>query len=335
MMTPSRDPDPRTPDARSPEGADARSAPPPLRDGLLLVDKHDGCTSHDIVAMTRRILRQRKIGHCGTLDPAATGLLLLTLGRATRLTRFLIRAPKSYEGTVRLGMATDTYDVTGEAASASEGSLEGVTAEAIDAAMDELNGTYLQAPPPYSAKKVGGKKFYELARQGEEVPDVKKEVTVYDFSRLGAWTPDEDLRFHLSCTSGTYARSLAHEVGQKLGCGGALSSLRRTQIGGFSLEDAVDLETLRERREAGEDAGSAFIPFDEIPLPFGEVTTDAQQEKRIQNGQTVLVRGLEGQEGDWIKVLNARRRFVAVATVAEKIGAGGGVGVIQPKVVFR
>ncbi len=309
-----------------------------MKDGLLLVDKHDGCTSHDIVAAARRILKQKKIGHCGTLDPAATGLLLLTVGRATRLTRFLIRAPKVYEGAARLGLATDTYDTTGET-TASEG-VEGLTAEAVRSAMESFVGVYLQTPPPYCAKKVKGVKYYELARRGEQVPDDKKEVTIYEFSALDDWRPEEDLRFRMGCTSGTYARSQVHELGQKLGCGGALSDLRRTSIGSFRLDDAITIEALRQWRESADGDGGdaeapmAWIPFDEIPLPFDEMVADAQQERRIQHGQSVLLRDLKGGEGDWIKVLNQRQQFIAVGSVVERIGTGG-VGVIQPKVVFQ
>ena len=303
------------------------------RDGLLLIDKPSGCTSHDVVARSRRILRQKKIGHCGTLDPAATGLLLLTLGRATRLTRFLIGAPKVYTGTAKLGVTTDTYDTTGE--TTAEADASGLELEAIDQAMESFLGTYLQAPPPYCAKKVGGKKFYELARKGEAVPDTKKEVTVYEFHRLGDWrAADSELDFSLGCSSGTYARSIVHELGDKLDCGGALAALRRTKIGHFSLDDALDLETFQERVDDGVDLETAFIPFDEIELPFGAVKLDAQQERRVQHGQTVLVRELEGQEGDWVKIMNARGRFIAVGSVTERIGTGN-VGVIQPKVVFR
>jgi tRNA pseudouridine55 synthase len=306
-----------------------------MKDGLLLIDKHSGCTSHDVVAAARRILRLKKIGHCGTLDPAATGLLLLTLGRATRLTRFLIRAPKVYEGSARFGIATDTYDTSGEVTA--EQGAEGLAAEAVDAAMDGFVGTYLQTPPPYCAKKVGGVKYYELARRGEKVPDEKKEVTIFEFAPLAPWQPGEDLRFRLGCSSGTYARSIVHELGQQLGCGAALSGLRRTRIGSFRLEDAVAIDGLRERLDgdAGEDGplGSAWIPFDEVPLPFDEVVADAQQEQRIQHGQSFLARDLDGQEGDWIKVLNPRRRFIAVGSVVERIGTRG-VAVVQPKVVF-
>lgn len=303
-----------------------------MRDGLLLIDKHPGPTSHDVVAAARKILRQKKIGHCGTLDPAATGLLPLTVGRATRLTRFLIRAPKIYEGTARFGLATDTYDLSGQVSE--EKPTDELTLEAIRAAMETFHGVYLQTPPPYSAKKVGGVKYYELARRGEEVPIQKKEITVFDFRPLGELDDTREAPFLLSCSSGTYARSLVHELGQILGCGAVLAALRRTQVGPFAIADGVDLETLRQRVEAGEEAGSAWIPFDDIPLPFGEAVADAQQERRIQHGQSVLMRQLESAEGDWIKVVNRRRKFIAVGSVVERIGTGG-VGVVQPKVVFH
>lgn len=312
--------------------------------GLLLVDKPAGCTSHDVVVTARKLLRQKKIGHCGTLDPDATGLLLLTVGRATRLTRFLIRAPKVYEGRARLGLATDTYDLSGEVTA--ERSAAGLAAEDVDLAMESFVGSYLQTPPPYCAKKVGGVRFYELARRGEKVPETKKEVTIYELRRTGELAPADgerlDLPFRMGCSSGTYARSLVHELGAKLGCGAALASLRRIQIAAFQVADAVGVETLRERldaagaeRAAGDaELGAAWVPFDEIALPFGEIVADAQQERRIMNGQTVLIRDLESREGDWLKVTNQRRQFIAVGAVVERIGSGG-VGVVQPKVVFN
>jgi tRNA pseudouridine55 synthase len=306
---------------------------PALRDGLLLVDKHEGCTSHDVVAAARRLLRQKKIGHCGTLDPAATGLLLLTVGRATRLTRFLIRAPKIYLGTARLGISTDTYDTTGEVTA--ERPVPQLDRKTLDEAMAGFVGTQLQQPPPYCARKIGGVKYYELARRGEQVPDAKKEITIYDLKVVDPFVPGgHDVPFLLSCTSGTYARSVAHELGEVLGCGAALATLRRTRIGGFDLADALGLDALKSKLEAGEPLGGAWIPFDEVTLPFSEVVVDAQQEKRLLHGQTVLVRELDGQEGDWVKVRNQRRQFIAVGSVVERIGSGR-VGVVQPKVVFQ
>ncbi len=305
-----------------------------MKDGLLLLDKDPGFTSHDAVQKSRRVLRQKKIGHCGTLDPDATGLLLLTLGTATRLTRFLIRAPKVYEGVVCFGAATDTYDASGKVVS--EAPVEAVAALGIAAvaeAMAGFQGEIQQQPPPYSAKKVQGVKYYELARRGEEVPSEPKEVTVYEFAPLGE-IADGRLRFRLSCSSGTYARGLAHDLGAALGVGGHLAELRRTRIGGFRVEDALPLSRLEEKVQAGEPLGSSWIPFDQIPLPFGEVTADPQQEHRISHGQTVLVRELAGEEGDWVKLVNRRREFIAVGTVIERIGSAG-VGIVQPKVVFR
>ncbi|MCH9648020.1 MAG: tRNA pseudouridine(55) synthase TruB [Deltaproteobacteria bacterium] len=308
-----------------------------MKDGLLLVDKHGGCTSHDIVQQVRRLLGQKKTGHCGTLDPSATGLLLLTLGRATRLTRFLIQAPKVYEGTIRLGIETDTYDAAGEVAATKP--TEGITFEAVSEAMTQFEGVIEQQAPRYSAKKIKGQKFYELARRGEEVPVEIKAVTVYEFSPQGGLEEDR-IRFRLGCTSGTYARSLAHDLGQALGCGGHLESLRRLQIGDFKVDTAKTLEALEELAETQETKGSdlswigsSWIPFDAIPLPFQDLVVDPVQEERIQHGQTVLVQDLRAEEGDWIKLVNRRRVFVAVGTVTERIGSRG-VAVIQPRVVF-
>jgi len=305
-----------------------------MKDGLLLIDKDPGFTSHDVVQRVRRILKQKKIGHCGTLDPDATGLLLLTLGTATRLTRFLIRAPKVYEGVLRFGISTDTYDATGRMVAEAPG--EAVAALGLDAvagAMHAFEGEIRQQPPPYSAKKVQGVKFYELARRGEEVPDEPKEVTVYEFVSVGE-IADGRLRFRLSCSSGTYARGLAHDLGAALGVGAHLAELRRMRIGTFRVDEALPIAGLEERVETGEPAGHAWVPFDQIPLPFGEVTADPQQEQRISHGQTVLVRELAGEEGDWVKLINRRREFIAVGTVVERIGTAG-VGIVQPKVVFR
>jgi len=312
-----------------------------MHDGLLLIDKQSGGTSHDVVQQVRRLFRQKKVGHCGTLDPAATGLLLLTLGRATRLTRFLIRAPKVYEGTVQFGVTTDTYDAAGEVTA--ERSLDSLspelTRERVEEVMQRLVGTVEQVVPPYSAKKVKGVKHYELARRGEEVPRETKTVTIFELETIGD-LENGRLPFRLACSSGTYARTVAHDLGEAVEAGGHLASLRRLQVGSFKVEDAIVLDELERRLEAAtaetatEAAGSAWIPFDTIPLPFGEVVADPQQEQRIEHGQTVLLRQLAAEEGDWVKLLNQRHRFIAVGTVVERIGSGG-AGIVQPRVVFR
>ncbi len=305
-----------------------------MKDGLLLVDKEAGFTSHDVVQKVRRILKQKKIGHCGTLDPDATGLLLLTLGTATRLTRFLIRAPKVYEGTIRLGVATDTYDASGQVlATASPEAVAALTREQVAEAMRGFEGDIEQKAPPFSAKKINGVKYYELARRGEEVPDEAKEVTVFELTPLSD-LEDGRIRFRLACSSGTYARGLAHDLGAALGVGGHLAELRRMRIGSFAVESAATLARLEEAVAAGQPPAGSWIPFDQIPLPFGEVTADPQQETRISHGQTVLVRELAGEEGDWVKLVNRRREFIAVGTVVERIGTAG-VGIVQPRVVFR
>lgn len=309
-----------------------------MKDGLLLVDKEPGFTSHDVVQKARRITRQKKAGHCGTLDPNATGLLVLTLGKATRLTRFLISAPKVYEGVILLGRTTDTYDTTGE--TVAEGSTKGITREAVAEAMSRFVGTIEHTVPPYSAKKVQGKKLYELAREGKEVPRETKEVTVYEFEPKGELENDR-IGFRLACASGTYARTLAHEVGRTLGCGATLETLRRVQVGPFDLGAAVTLAELQaglDAEEAESDGAdplaAAWVPFDRIPLPFPVVVADHREEERVRHGQTILVRDLDGDEGDWIKIMNRRDELIAVGAVTETIGERG-VGIVQPKVVFK
>ena len=234
-------------------------------DGLFLIDKESDCTSHDVVQQVRRILQQKKVGHCGTLDPGATGLLVATAGKATRLTRFLIRAPKVYAGEIRFGITTDTYDRHGTiSADAPTAHLETTT---IGAAMQDLVGTFDQNAPPFSAKKHKGVKYYELARRGEEVPQASKQITVFEFRPEGD-LHEGTLAFQLECSSGTYVRSLAHDLGQALGCGAHLAELRRLQVGPFRVEDAVTLSGLSELRESGEELVQGWVPLDEIPLPL-------------------------------------------------------------------
>jgi tRNA pseudouridine55 synthase len=302
-----------------------------MKNGLLLIDKKPGCTSHDVVQAVRRIVRQKKIGHCGTLDPGATGLLVLTLGKATRLTRFLINAPKVYGGTIRFGVATDTYDAEGVVTGTN--SLDGLTHEAVEAVMSRMTGESDQAAPPYSAKKVRGVKYYELARRGQPVPEAKKRIMVYEFSPAGR-LEDDKIEFTLSCSSGTYVRSLAHELGAELGPGAHLQSLKRLKVGPFDLSDAIALDSLEQRLEQDEEVGPAWVSFDSIPLPFSQVDADAQQERRLVNGQTVLIRRTDCEEGDWVKIVNQRQQLIAVGSVIERIGQGG-VGVVQPRIVFR
>ena len=302
-----------------------------MRDGLLLVDKHPNCTSHDVVQRVRRVLRQRKVGHCGTLDPGATGLLTVTAGKATRLTRFLVRAPKVYAGLIRFGVATDTYDAGGQVLD--EQPIDDLDIETIRLEMERFVGRYEQVAPPFSAKKHRGVRYYEMARRGETVPEARKTVEVFEFEATDGLT-DGRIPFRAGCSSGTYVRSLAHELGAALGCGAHLAELRRLQVGPFQLEQALDLEELERRESAGDSLEPAWFDLDEIPLPFGDLVVDAQQERRIVSGQTVLMRPIASQEGDWVKLINRRHQMLAVGTVIETIG-GNGVGVVQPRIVFR
>lgn len=305
-------------------------------DGLLFVDKEGGGTSHDVVQRVRRIFRQKRVGHCGTLDPDATGLLLVTLGQATRLTRFLIQARKVYEGTVRFGVATDTYDASGKVTA--ERPASGLTDAAIDEAMSRFVGSFEQKLPAFSARKVQGVKLYEMARRGEETPDVSKAVTVDEFSRLTD-LHDDRIRFRLSCSSGTYARSLAHDLGQALGTGAHLCELRRTRIGKpglwFDVAQALRLGAIEDRLQSGEPLGSALLGLAAIPLPFPTGVLDAQQEQRTHHGQTVLLPALQAEAGDWVRLANRAGELVAVGSVIERIGgANAGLAVVQPRIVF-
>src|SRR5881227_2385002 len=228
-------------------------------DGIIIVDKPAGWTSHDVVARARRILKEKRIGHTGTLDPFATGVLVLLVGRATRLAQFLAGAEKEYEATIRLGYATATGDLTGarrEGVNAGDGTNVGAGATdcaALDlaqfeAALAPLRGEIEQVPPMYSAKKVGGRRLYEMARRGEEVERRAVRVTVGVFEvaagEAGAWSRRNedgtcDVRARVVCSAGTYVRALAESVGERLGTGAHLAALRRTRAGSFQIKDAV------------------------------------------------------------------------------------------------
>jgi tRNA pseudouridine55 synthase len=206
-------------------------------EGLLLVDKPPGVTSHDVVDVVRRGLGTRKVGHAGTLDPMATGLLLIGVGRATRLLRFLAALPKTYDGTMRLGIETTTLDADGDVVS--ETSVDVPAARLADA-MQALVGDSLQRPPAYSAVKVGGRKLYEAAREGERLEAEPRPVRVDAFDLVSYDAPDAT--FRVTCSGGTYVRVLAADVGAALGCGAHLAALRRTAIGPYAVEDAVPPE---------------------------------------------------------------------------------------------
>lgn len=219
-------------------------------DGALLVDKPADWTSHDVVAKVRNHFRIEKVGHCGTLDPMATGLLVLMLGKATRLSERFTTSDKVYEGTLRLGEVTDSYDADGELVETRLVPL--LSLEDLNAAAQEFLGDQQQIPPMVSAKKVGGVPLYKLARQGKEVVREPRLIHVYTFRFHDYEEPFA--YFRVSCTKGTYVRSLAHDLGQKLGCGAHLTALRRTGSGRFEVGDALPLAEILQLDRKGLEA---------------------------------------------------------------------------------
>lgn len=211
----------------------------PTTDGVLVIDKPAGWTSHDVVAKIRNITKVKKVGHTGTLDPFATGVLPLTLGRATRLTNYFISSDKVYRGVIRFGFATTTFDLEGEPAG--EDCSPVIDSSKLEGIFSRYQGTIQQTQPPFSAKKVRGKPMYSYARKGIAVGPATKEVTIQSLKLLSV--EGSEAEFELGCTAGTYARSLAHDVGRDYGCGAHLVELRRTRSGDFSLESAVPLQS--------------------------------------------------------------------------------------------
>jgi tRNA pseudouridine55 synthase len=275
--------------------------------GVIVVDKPAGWTSHDVVAKSRRILGERSIGHLGTLDPMATGVLPLVLGRMTRLCQFYSSSEKAYEGTIRLGVATDTYDCDGDPAGRVQ--VVNVTLEEIRADSAGFVGVIQQTPPSFSAKKIKGVPAYKLARKKQEVELEPVEVEVKEFTVLGLSGGLVDFRCRVS--SGTYVRSLAHALGQKLGIGAHLASLRRTQAAEFAIEQSHTLE------EMGEAAAQSRIEellvhprriLPEIP----SVTATDEDIAKIRHGRTVNLP--EMSRSRLVKVFAGQSELICIAT---------------------
>ena len=293
--------------------------------GVVVVDKPPGPTSHDVVAAARRGLREKSIGHAGTLDPQATGVLVLACGKATRLVRFLSAADKAYDATVRFGATTDTYDSAGQVVAETPARP---TREAVTAALASLTGERLQTPPAYSAKKIDGHRAYDLARQARPVDVSPARVTLIDSEIIG-WTSDEAV-IRLTCSAGFYVRTLAHEVGQLVGTGACLSALRRTRAGSFTLASAVDMQALM--------TGDAVpIPMSELLPELPAVRVDAEGLTRVQHGRDLLRHQYQpagtsalppSPAGRWTRVLGPTGDLVAVAS------PGGAPGTLHPAVVL-
>ena len=273
--------------------------------GLLILDKPAGMTSHDVVTRVRRATGETSIGHLGTLDPMATGVLPLLLGKFTRLAQFYGAHEKAYTGTIRFGFATDTYDAEG--VMVGEAMRPQLTLDAVRAAVERFKGEVEQMPPPVSAKKIEGKPAYKIARAGG-VPELKRaRITIAEFS-IDSLSGDV-AAFDIRVSAGGYVRSVAHEMGQELGCGAHLASLRRTASGPFTLEDALMLEEVEALGRAGELA--ARLPHPRMLLPeFPSVTADEQTVVRLRNGMQANL--AEYSQAELVKIFARQRDLVAI-----------------------
>ena len=282
-------------------------------DGVLVIDKPAGVTSHDVVARARHILHERRIGHTGTLDPFATGVLVILLGKATRLSQFMTGVDKEYEAIIRLGYSTDTGDRTGNPIPGPTTEARHWTEEEIEAALQSLRGDIDQMPPMYSAKKVEGKKLYELARRGESVERKPVRVCIYDFAAIrpeGQLIKDNldgtfDFHARVSCSSGTYVRTLAEDFGKRLYVGAHLAELRRTRVGDLGLDQAITLDELK--IHFGEESiGAVLLPPGAALSWLPSLHLSAEDVRRANHGREVKV--AERGVGRWRQRENVWRR---------------------------
>ena len=281
--------------------------------GILLIDKPSGWTSNDVVQKLRGILRERRIGHAGTLDPMATGLLTVFIGRATRAVAFAEGMNKRYLAGFRLGVTTDTQDVTGTILREEEIQL---TEEEIRAVCAAFTGEIQQIPPMYSAVKVNGQRLYRLARRGEEVERTARKIVIENLEPVGR--DGEDWILDVTCSKGTYVRTLCHDMGEKLGCGACMSSLRRMAAGRFSVEDAYTLTDVQQAAD-NERAEELLLPIDSLFQAYPALTVTGAAEKKIRNGQGFLsdkadpgpVR-LYSQNGEFLALGNAENGSVSI-----------------------
>lgn len=288
--------------------------------GVLIVDKPTGLTSHDVVHRVRRIVGQRSVGHLGTLDPLATGVLPIVLGNMTRLAQFYLKSGKSYEGVIRFGFATDTYDADGEPAGQPRELIHSL--EQLRAMAAKFSGVIEQMPPPFSAKKIQGVPAYKLARKNKDVPLQPVQVEIKNFELLSL---DGCLaNFRVCVGSGTYVRSIAHDLGQLAGCGAHLQTLRRTSVAEFTLEDAHTLEDLGQAAQGG-DLETALIHARKLLPSMPAVTATDEVVARIRRGQAVNLPELSRARE--VKVFYGQRDLIAIATrVAGTL--------FHPKIVF-
>ena len=319
-------------------------------DGALLVDKPAGPTSHDIVALVRRALHTPRVGHTGTLDPLATGLLVLLVGQATRCAQVLAADEKEYLADIRLGEATATYDAQGIEARGASSEVRmppNITDDQIQGVLQQFRGTFLQVPPPYSAKKVDGVRAYKKARKHEDVDLNPVEVTVrelevltsaQDASRPSPLAPRTSLlpprtsllRLRIVCTSGFYVRSLAHDIGQRLGCGAHLEALRRTRAGRFSVADALSLAELDAQ---GTMSQTRLVPLNTLLSHMPEIALTGEGLRRVSHGNSLAPEHITGPPFDMaghshVRLVDAAGTLVAVAEPRP-------AGLLHPVIVLR
>lgn len=308
-------------------------------DGVLIIDKPAGMTSHDVVARVRSIVSERRVGHTGTLDPFATGVLVILVGRATRLAQYLSGADKEYVAVIRLGYATDTGDVTGTRIDTETKGHTEIRREEIEAALASLRGEIEQTPPMYSAKKIAGRKLYELARRGEEVERKPVRVTVREFEAIA---PDgeplltanddgsRDLKVRVVCSAGTYIRTLAEDFGKHLGLGAHVAALRRTRAGRFTVADALTLERLGELAESVK-IETALISPDAAMAHLPAVSLSADDVSRTLHGVDMRMDDVEARswpDGQPVRMRDAGGDLIAVGIYDERRSA------LHPNVVI-
>lgn len=284
-----------------------------MLNGILILDKPRDFTSHDAVAKLRGMLRQKKIGHAGTLDPMATGVLVVLLGNATRASDHASGQDKTYRARLRLGTVTDTQDITGTVLAQNPGN---VPEEALRAALEALSGESQQLPPMYSAVQVGGKRLYDLARRGQEVARDSRAIhTELTLLPREAGLPETDWDLSARCSKGTYVRTLCHDLGAALGCGGCMAELRRERSGRFTLEDALTFDQVRECLENGTLSSHIFptdTVFSDLPAVFLNEAGDVRASHGAFFTEQHLARGVLPAEGERCRVYTSEGRFCQV-----------------------
>ena len=279
--------------------------------GIVNIYKEKGYTSHDVVAVLRKVVGQKKIGHTGTLDPDATGVLPVCLGRAPKVCELLTDHDKTYEALLLLGKTTDTQDISGEVLE--EKDPAHLTEEEVRSCIESFIGEYDQVPPMYSALKVNGKKLYELAREGKTVERKSRRVQIHGIRILEMNLPH--VRMEVDCSKGTYIRTLCHDIGEKLQVGGCMEELERTKVGRFLKEDAVTLDGVRQKMEQG-DGAELFTPLDQIFAELPAVTVTDAKAWMSYNGNDLPERFLlekeEWTDGQEVRVYDSRKNFIGL-----------------------